>query len=144
MSSILSIVITCFLIFENQSVVKEFHELASKKEEAVFIKKFKQKSDPTIQAYVCAVEMKQAEYHFNPIVKLKIFNSTKNKLELLITKHPNNTDLRYIRLMLQERIPRFLGYRTSIEKDKSFLFSKIKAKQISKEFKYYIYKNTSL
>ena len=142
-----SLVSMCFLLvvfFETQVVMDEFHGLNSEKEELVFMNKYSKDSSASVQAYVCAVEMKQAEYAFNPITKLKIFNRAKRKLNLLIDINPKNIDLRYIRLLLQERTPSILGYNDTIDEDKTFLQKKIAAKEISKKLAVYIYKNTSL
>lgn len=144
MHLLFSIFVSFLFFLGSQTIVVEFHKLNTKKEEVQFMNKYNEVTSPTIQAYVCAVKMKQAEYAFNPISKMKIFNTTKKKLEVLIKENPNNIDLRYVRLMLQERIPSFLGYNKAIENDKKFLTTKLKAKHISKDLEKYIYLNTSL
>lgn len=125
-------------------VINEFHQLMTEKEEKLFVAKYKDVDNASIQAYVCAIEMKQAEYPFNPIKKLKIFNETRKKLDLLIKENPSNIDLRYIRLFIQEQTPGFLGYNTEIEEDKLFLMKKIMSKEVSDDLVVYIYKNTSI
>lgn len=136
----------CFLLMisDPQMVMEEFHQLETKKQERKFIVTYIESKNPSVQAYVCAAEMKQARYFMSPISKLKIFSKTKNKLAQLIEKHPENIDLRYVRLLLQERAPGILGYTNFIKTDKEFLKLKLKAKEISKELQVYIYKNTSL
>jgi len=144
MNSLFSVFFLVSLFFEPQIVRDEFHQLQTQKQENVFILKYQNDPSPSIQAYVCAVEMKQAEYAFNPIKKLKVFVKTKKKLELLIEKNPSNIDLRYIRLLLQERTPSILGYKDRIQEDKQILSTKLSLKEISKELEVYIYNNTSL
>ncbi len=65
--------------------------------------------------------MKQAENKFNPIIKLVLFKTNKNRLELLIKDNPNNAHLRYVRLLVQEKSPVFLGNKSNIVEDKTFL-----------------------
>lgn len=144
MKGLFLVFIFTFFSLENYSVVEEFHLLTTRQEEEKFILKYQGKSHPTVQAYVCAVEMKQVEYSFNPISKLKIFNKTKRKLDSLIDKNPENIDLRYVRLMLQEKTPSILGYKDNIEDDKKFLKREFELKIISKELQENIHKNTSL
>lgn len=144
MKSLLMIFVFTFLYSEGHSVVSEFHLLANKEEEQVFMEKYQENENATVQAYVCAVEMKQAEYPINPIAKLKIFNRTKKKLNILIRDNPENIDLRYVRLLLQEKTPSILGYKDNIEEDKKFLKNEFDLKNISKDLKEYIYQNTSL
>lgn len=144
MKGLLFVIICLFLNLGNTTIVEEFHELKTKNEEISFLKKYANEVNPNVQAYVCALQMKQAKYFFNPIAKLRAFRKSKNKLELLIKNNPDNIDLRYVRLMLQERIPSILGYQDDIETDKFFLRDKLKTKKISKKLEIYIHKNTSL
>ena len=125
-------------------VQEEFHRLNNEDEELTFIEKYHGDLNPSVQAYICAVEMKQAEYRFNPMSKLRIFKKTKNKLEELILNNPKNIDLRYVRLLLQEKTPELLGYKNNIEEDKLFLQNELSLNNISKDLELYIHKNTSI
>ncbi len=125
-------------------VQEEFHRLNNEDEELTFIEKYHGDLNPSVQAYICAVEMKQAEYRFNPMSKLRIFKKTKNKLEELILKNPKNIDLRYVRLLLQEKTPELLGYKDNIQEDKLFLQKELSLNNISKDLELYIHKNTSI
>lgn len=144
MKCLISIIILVFSFSNTQKVMDEFHLLASEQDEKLFIEKYVANESPTIQGYICAVEMKQAEYVLNPITKLKIFNRSKKKLNELIVTYPTNINLRYLRLLLQERTPSILGYNDKIQEDKSFLEEKINTEEVTEEFKNYIYKNTSI
>ena len=127
-----------------KEVVNEFHELSTEDEEVVFIDKYKNNTNPSITGYVIAMEMKQAEYVFNPAAKLKIFKKSKNNLNVLIEENPNDVHLRYIRLVLQENTPGILGYNDFIEEDKLFLKNKMTIVDDSDYLDLYINKNTSL
>jgi hypothetical protein len=89
-------------------------------------------------------KMKQAEYEFNPIIKLVLFKTNKNRLELLITDNPNNAHLRYVRLLVQEKSPVFLGYKNNIVEDKTFLKRIMNRIDETDYLDSYIIDNTSL
>ncbi|WP_422359320.1 hypothetical protein [Reichenbachiella sp.] len=125
-------------------VVHEFHLLETREEELAFIDKYQDDSDPTKLGYVCAVEMKQAEYGINPIFKYKTFVTVKQKLDELIEANPTNVHLRYVRLLLQESTPKILGYNENIEEDKCILTEILEVNDESDLLDDYIYKNTSL
>jgi hypothetical protein len=127
-----------------KEVVEEFHELKMKDAEVIFIQKYENSSIPSILAYVVAVEMKQIEYVFNPATKFKIYIKNKNYLNDLIEENPEDVHLRYIRLLLQEETPSFLGYNKFIEEDKLFLRKKRSFGDDNDYLYSYILKNTSL
>ena len=144
MNFLILIIVLFFSSANIKEVVIEFHELKTKESEKIFINNYHESSKPSIIAYVCAIEMKQADYSLNPMAKLKTFNRTKKKLNQLIVNNPNSVHLRYIRLFLQEKTPSILGYTDFIEEDKLFLIEKLKMTDDSDYLDTYIYNNTSL
>ena len=125
-------------------VVEEFHKLDNKLDEMQFINNHAQNPDPSVVAYVLSVSMKQADYEFNPYRKLKIFQTNKSKLDFMITENPRNPHLRYVRLLLQEKLPTFLGYNNHIVEDKNFLNTVMNQTDKTDYLDYYIVRNTSL
>jgi hypothetical protein len=140
----LFLLLLCLSVLDIQAVVNEFHELSTKESELIFIDTHKELTNPSVLAYVYAIEMRQAEYKINPIIKLNIFNKTKKKLNQLIINNPDNIHLRYIRLMLQEKAPSILGYTNFIDEDKFYIKEKLKLIDDSDYLDIFIYKNTSL
>lgn len=65
--------------------------------------------------------MNSAQYEKWPFSKLSVFNEGKNDLQELIEKDKKNTELRLIRLSIQENAPRILGYNDNIEEDREFI-----------------------
>lgn len=124
--------------------IKEYDTLSNKKEELKYIDKYQGSNNINIRAYVVSLKMKQAEYKFLPWSKLKIFNSEKRNIENLISKNPNNIHLRYIRLVIQENLPRILNYHSHIKEDKKFLKGMLNKKDKTDYLDKYIIKNTSL
>jgi hypothetical protein len=127
-----------------KEVVEEFHALKTKESEVLFVEKYTLSSQSSILGYVCAIEMKQTQYNYNPISKIKIFKHAKEKLDSLIQSNPSNVHLRYVRLLLQETSPGILGYDSNIEEDKIFLSKTLDISDDSDYLDLYIHKNTSL
>ena len=123
----------------------EFHNLKDQKSELKFIEKYLHEKNPSIRAYVIASQLKQAEYMLNPIGKISAYNKYKNKLNSLITAYPTNVSSRYMRLVVQERVPKMLSCSKLIQEDKLFL-KKYVADQVgtSTQLVKYIKRYTSL
>ena len=68
-------------------------------------------------AFLGAMIMKRAGIGGNPFYKLWLFKKGHGLLEDAIKENPNNTEFRFLRLMIQENAPGFLGYNDSEEKD---------------------------
>ena len=126
-----------------KDIVSDFHKLNTKQEEALFIETYKNHSIDA-SAYIVALEMKKAQYTILPWRKWSIFQTQKESLNQLIKRYPQNIHLRYIRLVLQEQTPAFLGYNEFIEEDKNFLQYKLQEKDITDYMDIYITNNTSL
>lgn len=129
---------------DQQALVHEFHELSSRKEEAFFIERYTSSTDPSVRAYVLSLEMKKAEYAFNPIQKLRLFSKSRDELDRMIDSFPSNIHLRYIRLLVQENCPRILGYTENLEEDRSFLRKALSSDGFCTYMDRYIMEQTSL
>ena len=69
------------------------------------------------EAYVGALLMKKAGIVGNPVDKLSLFKEGHKKLESAIQMDKMNTEYRFLRLVIQEQAPSFLGYDDEIEED---------------------------
>ncbi|MEL0651336.1 hypothetical protein V6246_07860 [Algibacter sp. TI.3.09] len=138
----------CVLLFLFQNStpkhIVEYHDIKSKAQEIEYIEKYKKSDSADIQAYVISLEMKQAEYKVLPWQKLNTFSKGKAKLEQLITNEPKNANLRYVRLVIQEQLPKMLNYNSDIENDKHFLSELLKIKDNSDYLDTYILNYTTL
>lgn len=123
--------------------VIDFHALENKQDEERYIELYKD-SHIDASAYIIALEMKKAEYTILPWRKWTIFHSQKKRLDQLITSNPQNIHFRYIRLVLQEHSPAFLGYNMHIEEDKNFLLYKMQQTDSTDYMDSYIKQHTSL
>jgi hypothetical protein len=68
-------------------------------------------------AFLGAMIMKRAGIGGNPFYKLWLFKKGHELLEDAIKEDPNNTEFRFLRLMIQENAPGFLGYNDSEDTD---------------------------
>lgn len=132
------------LVIVTPKFVTDYHEVSNKKEELLYINKFQNSKEVAVKGYVISLRMKQAKYKFLPWSKLIIFKKEKNKLESLINKHPSNIHLRYVRLVIQEKLPKLLNYSSQINRDKEFLKKYLSKKDSTDYLDKYIIKNTSL
>ena len=78
-------------------------------------------SKSTFNPYKGALLMKKAGLEKNPAVKLKFFKEGKLLLETAIDNDNQNVELRFLRLMIQENAPKFLGYHSNINEDVNFI-----------------------
>jgi hypothetical protein len=58
--------------------------------------------------------------------KISLFRSGRQKLESCIKANIQNTELHFLRLMIQENVPSILNYKGDIEKDKSIIINTYK------------------
>lgn len=123
--------------------VVEFHSLDNKQDEERYIELYKN-SCKNAYAYIIALEMKKAEYTILPWKKFTIFHTYKRQLDQLISTYPKNIHYRYVRLILQEQTPTFLGYNKHIEEDKNFLLYKMQQTDSTDYMDAYIKQHTSL
>lgn len=69
--------------------------------------------------YLGGLQAIWANHANNPVSKLSTFNQGKERIELAIKQDPQNPELRFIRLSIQQNAPFFLGYRSKIEEDRA-------------------------
>jgi hypothetical protein len=77
------------------------------------------------KGYEGVATMMLAKQFFNPYDKLSFFNKGKSLLEEAISKDSLNIELRYLRLIVQQNAPFFLGYNSMIVADKEFIVKNI-------------------
>ena len=128
---------------EIEQIVSEFHKLNSQRAELFFIDKYEKNNDPSVLAYVLAAKMKQAEYAFNPITKLSIFNKNMRAFNDLLNKYPDNVHARYMRLVVEEKVM-FLHLNNNIREDKDFLRHYMLQEAASKQLIKHIKQHTTL
>lgn len=83
----------------------------------------------TKNGYEGALLMKKASLAGKPKDKLSFFKAGRIKLETALLAEPDNTDLHFLRLVIQEKAPKIVHYRADIEKDKAMVIKNFKTLQ---------------
>jgi hypothetical protein len=72
-------------------------------------------------AFMGTMIMKKAGLGGNAASKLHLFKEGHKMLEAAIKQNPNNAEFRFLRLMIQENAPGFLGYKNDMQKDSEYI-----------------------
>ena len=83
-------------------------------------------SVPGKEAYEGALLMKKAGLLSKAKEKLKVFKSGREKLEAAIRKDPDNCEYRFLRLIIQENVPKIVRYKSNIKDDSTLIRSSFK------------------
>jgi hypothetical protein len=76
---------------------------------------------PGDEGFEATLLMKKAGMVKLPAARLNLFKTGHRKLEELIKNDSSDTELRFLRLMIEEHAPGFLGYKADLENDKSYI-----------------------
>ncbi|MEO7313045.1 MAG: hypothetical protein ABIX01_21845 [Chitinophagaceae bacterium] len=79
------------------------------------------------EAYTGTLLMKKAELVAKAKDKLKFFKSGRSKLEASILKDIENTEYRFLRLIIQEHAPKVVKYRGEVAEDSQLIRSNFKS-----------------
>lgn len=83
-------------------------------------------SSPVLICYKGVAQMMAAKYGFNPINKFSSFKKGKNWIDEAAAQAPTNLEIRYLRFVIQSKLPSFLNYNDNIQEDKTYLLTKFK------------------
>ena len=78
---------------------------------------------PEKEAYEGTLLMKRSNLFAKAKDKLNMFKSGRSKLESSIAKDSDNTEYRFLRLIIQEHAPKIVKYRNELEKDSKWIQS---------------------
>ncbi|MEP7165096.1 MAG: hypothetical protein ABI741_10385 [Ferruginibacter sp.] len=79
------------------------------------------------EAYEGALLMKKAGLAGTAKEKLSLFKSGRSKLESSISKDANNTEYRFLRVIIQEHAPKIVKYRSQLEEDSRLIQTNFKS-----------------
>ncbi|MEJ0104100.1 MAG: hypothetical protein WDO19_16740 [Bacteroidota bacterium] len=82
---------------------------------------------PEKEAYEGTLLMKKAGLVAKAKDKLNLFKSGRSKLESSISKDGNNTEYRFLRLIIQEHAPKIVKYRNDMEEDSKLIHTNFKS-----------------
>ena len=115
----------------------ENSEVAAKKLIEKSASAFHETKQPIYAGFLAVGKFFMAKHVFNPLKKMSYFNEGKNTMEAAIKSDPKNLEVRLMRLITQESVPKFLGYYQNIEEDRNFLTRDYK-KTADNDLKIYI------
>tara|TARA_Y100000766_G_scaffold188788_1_gene162232 strand:+ start:611 stop:1081 length:471 start_codon:yes stop_codon:yes gene_type:complete len=83
-------------------------------------------TNPELEGYKAVLWFLKARDYYNPYKKYESFTKGKKELEFILKKYPNNIELHFLRLTIQDNLPSFLGYNNNISEDEKFIKEKVK------------------
>jgi len=132
MFKLLTVISFFFLISMNPSIseVRKMYKKASKSKEATIelhskLASIKNNDNYILHAYKAASLTLMAKYAKGIKNKKNYFKEGVLLLESIVAKHPNNLELRFIRLTIQENSPKIVKYKNNINKDKVFIIKNL-------------------
>ena len=112
------------------SVRKEYKAtvLSKVKTELLYkkLQKVTKKDNKVLLAYKGAVTALIAKKQKGAKAKKEFFKQGVELLEYAVKSKPNNIEIRFIRLTVQQNAPKFLKYNKQIENDKKIIFKQLK------------------
>lgn len=141
--SILSVIVMV-LQTPLENVREQFPEIDTLVQADAFINQLKDDVSPEAKGYTAAMVFMKSRYVKNPFTKLKYFKQGKEILDGDINENPENIEIRYIRYVMQKKIPDFLGYNEFISEDFNVIMNNILESNLSTDFKTEILTNMLL
>lgn len=97
--------------------------------------------DPVLAAYKGASLTLLAKFANKVKDKVRDFKSGSELIDAMVAEHPENIEIRYIRLSVQENSPKIVKYKRNIEEDKTFIldnFKSVSSSAVSSMIKDYV------
>lgn len=108
---------------------------------AATLKNVNKGDEPTLVAYKGAALTLVAKFSKQKEEKKLNFRSGVGLIESAVERDPNNIEIRFIRLTIQENTPPFLRYKRNVEEDKALLikhFGALKSSGLKKNIRTYV------
>lgn len=82
---------------------------------------YKNSKEPVYLGFLAVGKFFMAKHAFNPLKKMSYFNEGKKLMESSLKSEPDNLEVRLMRLITQESVPKILGYSQNISEDRTYL-----------------------
>ena len=82
---------------------------------------YKNSKEPVYLGFLAVGKFFMAKHAFNPLKKMSYFNEGKKLMESSLKAEPDNLEVRLMRLITQESVPKILGYSQNISEDRTYL-----------------------
>ncbi|UOE37963.1 hypothetical protein [Chryseobacterium oryzae] len=129
MKFLFSIVATLFLVFQGGDLeaLRNSYSKANLSNEGaknfIAVADKTTSSDPVISGYRAAAQILEAKVTTEKNKRKTFVKSGASALESLIKNNESNTELRVIRMSVQENIPKIVGYSKNVKEDKIFILN---------------------
>lgn len=117
----------------------------NEKDALVFLEKAKTEYNktkkPIYLSFYAAGQFFMAKHSGNILKKYSYFNKGKKILNEAVSKDPDNLEIRFLRLLCQDKTPRVLGYTQYLEEDKAFVvreYKKCKDEELVEQIKKFL------
>jgi transposase-like protein len=145
---LLVFIISYFLLITNVDLeeVRQLYKVADlSQENATFLhdklENITKSDEKVLVAYKGAVTSMTAKYEKNVKLKKEVFEVGVNLLEFAITSDPDNIEIRFVRMSVQQNSPKILNYHKEVDEDKKYIlnnFNQITEPELSSYIKDYI------
>lgn len=128
-----ALLLLCSTTYECEDLVAHrtaFFSIDSKAALLNFLKEHPNSQCNTSVAYQAALSMRQAEYSANPYKKWQFFKQGRNLLEQSVANEQQNVEIRFVRYIVQSKLPSFLNYNSEMQSDKNFIQQHLKQSDI--------------
>ena len=88
--------------------------------------------DKVLVGYKGALTAITAKYEKEVKTKKERFKTGVSLIEFAVSQEPENVELRFIRLSIQQNSPKFLKYKKNISEDKALIFDNLKSLENTK------------
>lgn len=150
MKSLIFFLAFLFVVLPVSEVRKEYVYAVTSKESALKLHNelvsINKEGDKTLVAYKGAVLTLMAKFANSTKEKKTYFKEGATLLEYIISQYPNDIEMRYLRLGVQENSPKIVGYHKNKEEDKQFIlenYSAIKSSEVKALIKKFILQSKS-
>lgn len=117
----------------------------NEKDAIVYMEKAKTDYDktkkPIFLSFYAAAQFFMAKHSGNILKKYSYFNKGKKLLNEAVAKDPDNLEIRFLRLLCQDKTPRVLGYTQYLEQDRAFVvreYKKSKDEELVEQIKKFL------
>lgn len=133
----LLLIISYFLTSVGLNDVRETYFLAVNSEEKtdLLIELTKENKSTLYTAYLGVGYTLKASFGYNPIKKLDNFEKGKKLIDSSVKNSPENVEIRFLRLTVQEGSPALLNYKDNIKKDREFIKKELNISKLPSWYK---------
>ena len=131
-------------ISEVEEVRNTFPEITSIEQANYFIELLEENETVEAKSYTAVMFFMKSKLVKFPLTKYKYFKKGKKQLDSLINNNKSNVEIRYLRFLLQSKMPEFLGYHKNIEDDYLLIINGIESSNLKSDFKIKILNNMLL